>query len=59
MTLRLLLLYLLSTVPYNHPFQKPIIGREAISTYMRAEAQGLNIMPSRAYRRLYQMALAD
>lgn len=27
------------------PFQKPIIGREAIGTYMRAEAQGLNIMP--------------
>ena len=27
------------------PFQKPIIGREAIATYMRAEAQGLNIMP--------------
>lgn len=27
------------------PFQKPIIGREAIARYMRAEAQGLNIMP--------------
>ena len=27
------------------PFQKPIVGREAIATYMRAEAQGLNIMP--------------
>ena len=27
------------------PFQKPIIGHEAIATYMRAEAQGLNIMP--------------
>lgn len=27
------------------PFQKPIIGREAIANYMRAEAQGLNIMP--------------
>ena len=27
------------------PFQKPIVGREAIAKYMRAEAQGLNIMP--------------
>ncbi len=27
------------------PFQKPIAGREAIASYMRAEAQGLNIMP--------------
>lgn len=27
------------------PFQKPIVGREAITAYMRAEAQGLNIMP--------------
>jgi hypothetical protein len=27
------------------PFQKPIIGREAIAAYMRAEAQGLNMMP--------------
>ena len=27
------------------PFQKPIVGPEGISTYMRAEAQGLNIMP--------------
>ncbi len=27
------------------PFQKPIVGREAISKYMSAEAQGLNIMP--------------
>jgi hypothetical protein len=27
------------------PFQKPIVGREAIASYMRAEAQGLNIMP--------------
>lgn len=27
------------------PFQKPIVGREAIAQYMRAEAQGLNIMP--------------
>jgi hypothetical protein len=27
------------------PFQKPIIGRESIIAYMRAEAQGLNIMP--------------
>ena len=27
------------------PFQKPIVGPEAIATYMRAEAQGLNIMP--------------
>lgn len=29
------------------PFQKPIVGREAIIAYMRAEAQGLNIMPQR------------
>ena len=27
------------------PFQKPIVGHEGIATYMRAEAQGLNIMP--------------
>ena len=27
------------------PFQKPIIGHEGIARYMRAEAQGLNIMP--------------
>ena len=27
------------------PFQKPIVGHEAIARYMRAEAQGLNIMP--------------
>ncbi len=27
------------------PFQKPLVGREAIAAYMRAEAQGLNIMP--------------
>lgn len=27
------------------PFQKPIVGTEAIATYMRAEAQGLNIIP--------------
>ena len=27
------------------PFQKPLVGREAIARYMRAEAQGLNIMP--------------
>jgi hypothetical protein len=27
------------------PFQKPIVGREDIAAYMRAEAQGLNIMP--------------
>jgi len=39
------------------PFQKPIVGREAISSYA-CEAQGLNIMPKRAYRRLYQMALS-
>jgi Orange carotenoid protein, N-terminal/Nuclear transport factor 2 (NTF2) domain len=29
------------------PFQKPIIGKEAILAYMRSEAQGLNMMPSR------------
>ncbi len=28
------------------PFQKPIVGYEAIKRYMRAEAQGLNIIPS-------------
>lgn len=27
------------------PFQKPIVGYEAIKRYMRAEAQGLNILP--------------
>lgn len=27
------------------PFQKPLIGKEAIGKYMRAEAQGLNILP--------------
>jgi hypothetical protein len=27
------------------PFQKPLIGHEAILRYMRSEAQGLNIMP--------------
>ncbi|VEP11671.1 Orange carotenoid-binding protein [Hyella patelloides LEGE 07179] len=27
------------------PFQKPIIGREAILTYMREECQGLKLMP--------------
>ncbi len=27
------------------PFQKPIVGKEGIGRYMRAEAQGLNIMP--------------
>ncbi len=29
------------------PFQKPIVGKEAIIAYMRSEAQGLNMMPSR------------
>ncbi|MUL37031.1 orange carotenoid protein N-terminal domain-containing protein [Gloeocapsopsis dulcis] len=27
------------------PFQKPIVGPEAIAKYMRSEAQGLNLMP--------------
>lgn len=27
------------------PFQKPIVGHEAIAKYMREEAQGLNMMP--------------
>lgn len=27
------------------PFQKPIVGRDAIAKYMREEAQGLNMMP--------------
>jgi len=27
------------------PFQKPIVGREAIAKYMSEEAQGLNMMP--------------
>lgn len=27
------------------PFQKPIVGTEAIAKYMREEAQGLNMMP--------------
>ena len=27
------------------PFQKPIVGREAIAKYMQEEAQGLNMMP--------------
>ena len=27
------------------PFQKPIVGQEAIAKYMREEAQGLNMMP--------------
>ena len=27
------------------PFEKPIVGHEAIAAYMRAEAQGLNMMP--------------
>ncbi|MUG93334.1 Red carotenoid-binding protein [Scytonema sp. UIC 10036] len=27
------------------PFQKPIVGPQAIAAYLRAEAQGLNIMP--------------
>jgi hypothetical protein len=29
------------------PFQKPIVGREAILTYMREECQGLKMMPER------------
>lgn len=29
------------------PFQKPIVGREAIAKYMQEEAQGLNMMPER------------
>lgn len=29
------------------PFQKPIIGREAILSYMREECQGLKLMPER------------
>jgi Orange carotenoid protein, N-terminal/Nuclear transport factor 2 (NTF2) domain len=29
------------------PFQEPIIGTEAIAAYMRSEAQGLNMMPTR------------
>jgi hypothetical protein len=29
------------------PFQEPIIGRDAIAAYMRSEAQGLNMMPTR------------
>ena len=29
------------------PFQKPIIGREAILSYMREECQGLKLMPKR------------
>ncbi len=27
------------------PFQKPIVGRDAIKQYMQSEAQGLNMMP--------------
>ena len=29
------------------PFQKPIIGREAVLSYMREECQGLKLMPER------------
>jgi hypothetical protein len=29
------------------PFQEPIVGRQAIAAYMRSEAQGLNMMPTR------------
>ncbi|NJR64248.1 MAG: Red carotenoid-binding protein [Leptolyngbyaceae cyanobacterium CRU_2_3] len=29
------------------PFQRPIVGREAILTYMREECQGLKMMPER------------
>jgi Nuclear transport factor 2 (NTF2) domain len=29
------------------PFQKPIVGREAILAYMREECQGLKMMPER------------
>ena len=29
------------------PFQKPIIGREAVLSYMREECQGLKLMPKR------------
>lgn len=29
------------------PFQKPIVGPQAIAAYLRAEAQGLNIMPEK------------
>ena len=29
------------------PFQKPIVGREAILTYMREECQGIKLMPER------------
>lgn len=29
------------------PFQKPIVGPDAISNYMRSEAQGLNLMPEK------------
>ncbi|MBD2296967.1 nuclear transport factor 2 family protein [Anabaena sphaerica FACHB-251] len=29
------------------PFQKPIVGTQAISKYMREEAQGLNMMPQK------------
>jgi hypothetical protein len=32
------------------PFQKPIVGREAIASYLRSEAQGLNIIPSQGIR---------
>ncbi len=29
------------------PFQKPIVGREAIAAYVREECQGLKMMPER------------
>ncbi|WP_218082098.1 orange carotenoid protein N-terminal domain-containing protein [Anthocerotibacter panamensis] len=29
------------------PFQKPVVGRQAIAAYMREEAQGLNMLPER------------
>lgn len=29
------------------PFQKPIVGPDAIANYMRSEAQGLNLMPEK------------
>lgn len=36
------------------PFQKPIVGREAIAKYMREEAQGLNMMPQQGISEVLQ-----
>jgi len=47
----------LFTPALQPPFQKPIVGREAIASYMCQHKDSI-LCRSRAYQRLYQMALS-